>query len=246
MVQQKNVWKRADFCLLIIILGLAFSSTVVTQAQWLGKTDQRDIAVGATGQLTFDAQGNGVKQSTDPSLGALASFHSSYKWSRGFVLNYGYNRMNEDTQGMENNPYSGFDTLSTSGTANRHEFTAAYLVKGPKLFWGLRPFGEAGGGALLYMPTSGNFVVYHHMQVENTNAHTFEDATYSENLDVASQTRAAGLFGAGVDWAWDKHFGGRVEYRALAFLAPSFQQWDLNSHAYTISQMPTLSIYYKF
>src|SRR5665213_1537817 len=104
MVLQRNIWKRANFRPLAIVLGLAFGYAMVAQAQWLGKTGQRDVAVGVSGQMTFDAQGNGVKQSTEPSLGALVSFHSSYKWSRGFVLNYGYNRMNEDIQGAENNP----------------------------------------------------------------------------------------------------------------------------------------------
>ncbi|HZY73404.1 MAG TPA: hypothetical protein VFE22_09890 [Edaphobacter sp.] len=245
MMQRKNLLRRAALPALVpcLAFSMAFGSA---QAQWLGKPGQRDVAVGAAAHLTFDARGNGVRQKTDPSLGALVSFHSSYQWSRGFVLNYGYTRVNEDMQGDGNNPYGTDFAPSSSGIANRHEFTAAYLVKGPKLFWGLRPFGEAGGGALLFLPSSGHFEKYHHIQVENTNTQTIEDLTYSETLDVSSQTRAAGLFGAGLDWALDRHWGGRLEYRALAFVAPSFQQWDFNSRAYTLSQAPTLSLYYKF
>ncbi len=248
MAQQKNIWKRADVRLLAIALGLAFGSATVAQAQWLGKPGQRDVALGVTSEFTFDARGNGVKQSIDPSVGALLSFHSSYKSSRGFVLNYGYTRMNEDIEGTENNPYGVglLDAPVSSGQADRHEFTAAYLVKSRKTFWGAQPFALAGGGALVYIPTAGYFSIYHHMLVENTQTRTITDLGYVEKVDVSSETRPAGLFGVGIDWDTAKHWGGRLEYRALAFLAPSFQQWDINSHGYTLSQAPTLSIYYKF
>lgn len=241
-----NLLKRANVGLLALLISFAFGSTVVAQAQWLGVPGQRNIGVGASGVFTFGTHGDGVEQSTNPSVGVLVSLHSSYRWTRGLALNYGYNRMNEDIQGTEDRPSDAFEPPATSGQANRHEFTAAYLVKAPKTFWGLQPFALAGGGALAFIPTDGYFSVYHHMTAENTYNQTFEDASYTSRINVASETRAAGLFGAGIDWNEGKHWGGRLEYRALAFLAPSFQQWQINSHGYTLSQMPTLSMFYKF
>jgi hypothetical protein len=89
---------------------------------------------------------------------------------------------------------------------NLHEATGAYLAQAPKVFV-LQPFVAAGGGWLVYLPT----------------------ATGGQRYN--QQFRPAFLYEAGVNYAVNRYFGLRVEYRGLVNTTPNFNQPDLTTGA---------------
>ena len=126
------------------------------------------------------------------------------------------------------NPYANVKT-------GMHEFTAAYLAKAPHFKFGMKPYGEAGMGALIFSPA------------EST-------VTYSNNpnqpIPVITQRRFTGLYAIGVETpVLIDHLGARFEYRSLWYTAPSFNDTNGGPGDSTrpmFTQEPVVSVYYKF
>ncbi len=188
-----------------------------------------DVSAGVFGQFTHPSANATLRQGTSLSSGALFSLHKSYHWWLGYDVNYGYTRFNEHYETYNGNGQVNKTPFAEVQT-NMNEITAAYLVKGPRLPFGLKPYGEGGLGALIFSPTNG--VVHAGI----------------ETLNISGQTRFAGLYGAGVDMPLiADHLGARFEYRNLWYMAPGFHNGGpLVSNRPTVTQEPVISVYYKF
>ncbi|MHB8301680.1 MAG: hypothetical protein ACYDC6_02405 [Acidobacteriaceae bacterium] len=240
--------------LLVALLFWASMSAFAQQKKNSGPLSvlkNADVSAGIFGQFTSRVPGNTqpVAQSTNASAGALFSFHKSYHWWLGYDVNYGHTGFSENyvvTLGAECLTYPGTSKPPTCIPAtpanatvptSMQEFTGAYLVKSPTSLLGLRPYGEAGLGDLLFAPSVNK------TEVTFPNSSIYQN--YSES--ISTQNRLAGLYAIGVDAPLlTSHLGVRLEYRGLLYIAPRFGNSFLNSNRPMLTQEPVASLYFKF
>jgi opacity protein-like surface antigen len=193
------------------------------------------FAVGVTAQLTttrtvtqfIDTQ-NIV--GTTPSAGFLATFQQQIRPLIGYDINFGYTQLTENYEhnvGVISPPTGPIIAGAfTRGSipANVYEISSAYTVKRPQRGTRFQPFAEAGGGVLIFSPTTAPF-------------------------EGHSSFRAMFLFGGGVDYRINANFGLRAEYRGLFHKTPDFaavQSLVPVSKPFTVTSEPTISLQYHF
>jgi hypothetical protein len=170
-----------------------------------------DVSVNVFGQFTGSTSGNGVHDSPNNSMGGLASFRQSFKPWLGYEVNYSYTRFAER-----------FNVLPFSVQDNVHEVTGAYLFQGPTLL-GFQPFATAGGGWLIYLPTTSGGQHYN------------------------QQFQLSFLYELGVNHPiLTQHFGVRAEFRGLIHKTPDFNQPTLTTNTTRQTSEPTVGLYARF
>ncbi len=194
---------------------------------------EMNLTIGATAQLTAtrtaNQYGSQFIQGTTPTLGLLAGFHHQIKPLEGYNVNFGYTRLTENYQ--RNNGITNPATGVTSGTYTRgsvptdvYEVSGMYVVKRPQVGRQYQPFAEAGGGAVIFAPTTTPF-----------RGHT--------------SVRAAFVFGGGVEYRIGYHLGVRAEYRGLMYKYPDFGDVTTQvpvSKFFTVTSEPAVSLMYRF
>lgn len=186
-----------------------------------------DISSSLFAQSTSTSDDPSLRQATNSSPGVSVSFRNSYHWWLGFDVNYGYTHFSERYSNRSPDPFASVQT-------NMNQFSAAYLIKGPKLRFGLRPYGEAGVGSIVFSPTSNDLVTHPRSDI------TIKSGTFA-------QTRWPGVSAAGVDMpSINSHLGARFEYRDLWYTAPNFHNGFLASSRPTVTQELLASLYFKF
>ena len=109
------------------------------------------------------------------------------------------------------------NTALATAPVDVHEATAAYMFH--PHFLHLQPFVNVGGGALDFLPTQSG----------------------------SNQWRGAGLTEVGFDVPTsNKHFGFRVQGRALIYRAPNFDTPVVATQKWVITTEPSLSAYIRF
>jgi opacity protein-like surface antigen len=176
----------------------------------------QEIGVQGTGFFTKDSNGNGINQHATDTGGFLLSYRYHFNRWLAADASYGYAR---DTQ--QNFTFSG----PSSVQANVHQATGALVVTVPRRVFKLHPYALAGAGALVFNPTGnvGGFV-----------------------SGAQSQTRAAFVYGGGVDYDLSKHFSVRAEYRGFVYERPDFGLAALHSGATTHTAQPSAGIVFRF
>ena len=124
------------------------------------------LGVGVTAQLTATRTYSHLNSQnivgTTPSAGFLVTFQQQIRPLLGYDINFGYTRL---TENYETN-HGTFDpsTGVTSGgfsrgsiPSNVFEISSAYTVKRPQNGSRFQPFAEAGGGVLIFSPTTAPF-----------------------------------------------------------------------------------------
>lgn len=186
-----------------------------------------DISPGLFAQSTHASGDSALDQDATASPGMLISVRSSYHWWLGFDVNYGYTRFSERYSYQSPESFASVQT-------NMNQFSAEYLIKGPKWRFGLRPYGEAGVGSIVFSPTSNRLVT-----------HPRSDITLKST--TLTQTRWPGISAAGIEKPLiGNHLGARVEYRDLWYVAPNFHNGLLASSRPTVTQESTATLYFKF
>jgi outer membrane immunogenic protein len=144
-------------------------------------------------EVSVQAFGSFVKSTTDNGVQNSAT-------NSGGVLG-SYRRFFDDHSGIEVNYGYALNTqnyLSSSGAVGvrsySHEISGAYVYRIPLAH--LTPFVEAGAAALVFDPDN------------------FQGAD--------TQTRAAGIYGAGADFKISRHVFVRVEYRGFVYDSPTY------------------------
>ncbi|HEX4309861.1 MAG TPA: hypothetical protein VHZ25_07520 [Acidobacteriaceae bacterium] len=100
-----------------------------------------DVSIGGFYQLTSDASGNGISDTTTRSLGGEAAFRHSFNPLMGYEASYDYSRFTEYYTGQ---PF-GYQH-------NLHQFNGDYYIHGARAF-GVQPFAVAGISAVIYSPS---------------------------------------------------------------------------------------------
>jgi opacity protein-like surface antigen len=203
-----------------------------------GRTRSKDVSefnfsIGATAQLTATRTAQQLDSQnivgTTPSAGFLATFQQQIRPLVGYDINFGYTRLTENYERNTAtlNPPSGATSgffLRGSIPANAFEISSAYTVKRRQNGSRYQPFAEAGGGVLIFSPTSAPF-------------------------EGHSSYRAAVLFGGGVDYRINANWGLRAEYRGLMYKNPDFAAVISTvpvSKFFTVTSEPTVSLRYHF
>jgi opacity protein-like surface antigen len=169
-------------------------------------------------------QGTGLF--TKDTTGDTTSHHASD--SGGFLLGYKYqfNRWAgvEGNYGYTRNTQNYFGSIGTSAIqSDFHEITGAFVAHVPTNIARVRPYALGGAGALVFDPTD-KFLV----------------------AGASRQTKAAFVYGGGVDFDVTNHFGVRTEYRGLVFKAPDFTVNALDLDKVTHLAQPSVGFFFRF
>ena len=125
----------------------------------------------------------------------------------------------------------------------------------------IRPFVEAGGGAVLFIP--GNYNTPSSAGVAGTSTGTSNglltgyaistraDAVASpvytgSSAGVGTQARGMFLYGGGLEFPVSSHFYFRTEFRGLGYEAPDFKLSPLHTSALSFTYEPAFAVAYRF
>lgn len=198
----------------IVVLVLIATIALLGTSAYAQVEQPSQITIQGTGLLTRSADGNGQKYDTTNSGGFLLGYSYQFNSWAGVEGNYGYTRNTQNYFAL-----TGTSTLQS----DVHEVTGAFVAHIPLAVHGVRPYALAGGGALVFNPTTAYFVA-----------------------GSQRQTRGAFVYGAGVDFDLVRHFGVRAEYRGLIYKAPDFTLDSLNVDKFTHLAQPSAGFFFKF
>ena len=148
--------------------------------------------------------------------------------SGGLLVGYSYqfNRWAgvEGNYGFTRNTQNYFgSTGQASIRSDIHEVTGSFVAHIPAHIAKVRPYALAGAGALVFDPTGGPTVAR-----------------------VARQTKAAFVYGGGVDFDLGSNYGVRAEYRGLAFKLPDYSVNSLSIDKVTHIAQPSVGFFVRF
>jgi opacity protein-like surface antigen len=145
----------------------------------------------------------------------------------GFLLSYRYHFYRwlaaDASYGYARNTQENFTSNGALNVqANVHQATGALVATLPWNVFRLRPYVLAGAGALVFDPTG------------------------NSGVGASSQTKAAFVYGGGVDYRIVKHVSLRAEYRGFVYDRPDFGLAALRSGSTTHTAQPSAGIVYRF
>jgi len=149
--------------------------------------------------------------------------------SGGLLVGYSY-RFNswagaEGNYGYTQNTQNFIGSVGRSIRSDFHEMTGAFVAHIPVNAHGVRPYALAGAGALIFNPT---------------------DDAKSTNSGIDRQTKAAFVYGGGVNFDITANFGVRAEYRGLVYKVPDFKLDALNLDKITHLAQPSVGFFFRF
>jgi len=195
--------------------ALLFAAMFLVLISGIASAQDSNLSANFTGVFSSQASGNGLFQSPTKPAGLLLSYRHFFDRNSGIEANYGYTRGSQ-------NFLDSFGTIA-GVQSNVHEITGAYVFRaghGP-----IRPFALAGGGLLVFDPTSNN-----------------------DQSVVASSTqaKAAFLYGGGVDFKLTREVAFRAQYRGLVYKAPDFGNATLDTGAVMHTAEPSIGLVVRF
>jgi hypothetical protein len=184
-----------------------------------------DLAVSAAGLIGTTVSGTEQRDNTPLSIkpsstvGELATLRYTVKPYVGFEFNFGNSRYTQDFRFTL--PTQNY--LPGGAQAGVHEETLGYVVHPPHTIFGIQPFLGAGGGTIRFKPT-----------------------TYG-GQGLPQQYRAAYYYDLGLEDTFpSSHFGMRLAFRQLIYLAPDFGQNYLTITRRTLTTEPTIGFFVRF
>ncbi len=118
--------------------------------------------------------------------------------------------------------YSEFYNKGFPVQHNTHELTGALLLQTPTPYYGLQLFVTLGTGLMVIAPTSAG------------------------GNGQSTQLLPAFVYSVGVNHQVTQHIGIRVQYRALDYKAPNFNNVLIDSHRLRTTMEPGAGVYYRF
>ena len=163
----------------------------------------------------------------DSTADSTSTSHSATK-SGGFLLGYSYqfNRWAgaEGNYGYTRNTQNYIASAGQSSLqSDIHEVTGAFVAHIPVNAAKVRPYALAGAGALIFDPTD---------RVALTG--------------VERQSKAAFVYGGGVNFDLTHNFGVRAEYRGLVYKVPNFTLDSLTLDKVTHLAQPSVGFFVRF
>jgi len=189
-----------------------------------------DFYIGAAGSLTSTVSGIEQRDATTThtnltigasgTVGELFTLRYVAKPLLGFEFNFGNARF---TQNYTFKPLPSSNLTFSGAQTGVHELTLGYVAHLPYHPLGIQPYLGAGGGTMRFKPTPGG----------------------GEGLP--EQYRAAYYYNLGVDETFpSSHFGVRLGFRQLIYLAPDFLQNYLTITRRVRTSEPTFGFYARF
>jgi hypothetical protein len=217
-------------CLLSLTASQAIGQEAVPLTPFQKQLDRFDLAVSADGIISTDVSGieqrdatathNNLLISPSSTVGELITLRYIAKPYVGFEFNFGNSR---STQNFTFTPPLVPNLLQSAQTGVR-EMTLGYVAHLPS-FHGVQPYLGAGGGTIRFKPTPNG----------------------GEGLPF--QYRAAYYYNFGVEDNFTgsaNHFGVRLGFRQLIYLAPDFQTNYLTITRRTRTSEPTFGFFLHF
>ncbi|MGP8259969.1 MAG: hypothetical protein ACLQM6_08465 [Acidobacteriaceae bacterium] len=215
-------------CLLSLTPSMAAAQEAVPPTPFQKQMDRIDLAFGATGIISSDVSGieqrdasrthNELAISPSKTVGELLTIRYVAKPMLGFEFNFGSYRNTQDY--LFTPPL--VPSLLRSAQASVHEITLGYVAHTRKIY-GVQPYLGAGGGTVRFGPTRNG----------------------GEGLPF--QYRAAYYYNFGVEDNFTaSHFGVRLGFRQLIYLAPDFQTNYLTITRRSRTSEPTLGFFLRF
>jgi outer membrane immunogenic protein len=198
----------------IRLLALFATVAILGTSAFAQVEQPSQISIQGTGLVGKSTNGNASTYDTTKSGGFLLGYSYQFSPWAGVEGNYGYTRNTQNFSAP-----SGTSSLQ----ANVHEVTGSFVAHIPSSVHGVRPYALAGGGALVFDPTTKYFVA-----------------------GSQSQTRGAFVYGAGVNFDVAHNFGIRAEYRGLVYKTPDFTIGSLNLNKFTHLAQPSVGFFYRF
>jgi opacity protein-like surface antigen len=148
--------------------------------------------------------------------------------SGGFLVGYSYQFNNwaglEGNYGYTRNIQNYSGTFGQSSVqADIHELTGSFVVHIPTRISRVRPYVLAGAGALIFDPTD-----------------------RSLGNAINRQTKAAFVYGGGLNYDITRNFGFRAEYRGLVYDVPDFTLSSLHIDKLTHLAQPSVGFFFRF
>lgn len=174
-----------------------------------------DFSANLTGAFGTSTSGNGLTQTPTNSAGLLLSGRFNFGQFSAIEANYGYTKNSQKYLDQFGN--------FTAVQAGVHEVTGAYVLRmnhGP-----VRPFALAGGGLLVFDPTSANNPLL---------------------FTGSRQTRPTFLYGAGADIRLNRLVALRAQYRGLLYKAPTFGESSLDTGSVEHTAEPSVGLVVRF
>lgn len=186
----------------------------------IASAQQSDISLSAIGVFTNSVTAKGLNESATKSGGALLSYRYFPHQHNGLEVNLSYSLNSQTFKDLSGKPV-------TRAQTNVYELTGAYVYH--FTHGSLQPFALAGGGFLIFGPTS------------NTKYYTAEPS-------ISRVTRPAFLYGAGLDYRLHKQLAVRAQIRGFIYEAPDFFGQSYALHTATAMRMvePSLGVVYRF
>ena len=180
-----------------------------------------EVSFQGTANITKNSDNLDIPNEATKSGGFLAGYR--YQLSPWFAVqgDYGYAR---NTQKYFD-PFFG----ETDIQSNIHQLTGEAVITAPS-HNKVRPYGLAGVGALFFRPT-------------NSLSNSFIGV--GNNTDN-NQTKAAFVYGGGVDFDLTRFVSLRAEYRGLVYKIPDFQIPGLASDSFTHLAQPSVGLVWRF
>jgi opacity protein-like surface antigen len=183
----------------------------------MAQRDHSEFAGAFAAYFNSNASGQGITDGPTNSGGFLINYRYHFNDWAALEVNYSRTRYTQYYSGA-----GGFITSWTQATAQ--EATMAFVVHfWPQLNGRLRPFGEAGTGALFWSPISSGSIG-----------------------GPFNQSRPVLVYGGGIDWKWFSRFSIRAGYRGLVFTAPDFNVDGQFTNARTQIKQPYVGLTFRF
>ena len=180
-----------------------------------------EVSIQGTGNITKNSDNLDIPHEATKSGGFLAGYR--YHLTPWFAVqgDYGYTR---NTQKYFD-PVFGFTAIQ----ANVQQLTGEAVITAPSSSR-VRPYALAGVGGLFFRPT--NSLNNSFVGVGNNTGN--------------NQTKAAFVYGGGVDFDLTRYVAFRAEYRGLVYKIPDFQIPGLASDAFTHTAQPSIGLVWRF
>ena len=197
---------------------------------------ETDVALSGYAAFTSSTTASNVVQHPASQGGYLIELRHISNPIEGFKINYGFNRANQVyTSTSQICPAFGCSTQTTAVSADAHEVTAEWVVSLHLL--NVRPFGFAGGGALITVP-------------QGSTARQTICGTVCTTSNVIATTKkdTRGLFtyGAGFDFAVLPHLGLRFQYRGRVSKAPDLVSAFSSTNKFARTSEPVFGVFLSF
>ena len=218
-------------CLLSLTASQAIGQEATPLTPFQKQMERVDLAVSANGIISTDVSGieqrdantaahNNLLISPSSTVGELITLRYVAKPLVGFEFNFGNSRT---TQNFTFTPPLVPNLLHSAQTGVR-EMTLGYVAHTPS-FHGVHPYLGAGGGTISFKPTrnGGEGLPFQYRAVYYYNFGVEDNFTGSAN-----------------------HFGVRLGFRQLIYLAPDFGENYLTITRRTRTSEPTIGFFLRF